>query len=94
MLSPNYWNGRPVGNKHWFFMLQDCVREGSSRGFFNEQLSDSLREHRKVFEILGSKMRTEAEGEQLSGLGFSSTKRNNVYAKIRGAFTRTVNIVF
>jgi hypothetical protein len=39
-------------------------------------------------------MRTEAEGEQLSGLGFSSTKRNNVYAKIRGAFTRTVNIVF
>lgn len=94
MLSPNHWNGRPVGNKHWFFMLQDCVREGSSRGFFNEQLSDSLREHRKVFEILGSKMRTETEGEQLSGLGFSSTKRDNVYARVTGAFTRTVNIVF
>jgi hypothetical protein len=94
MLSPNHWNGRPVGNKHYFFMIQDCHREGSSRGFFNEQLSDDLREHRKVFEILGSKMRTEDEGEQLSGLGFSSTRRNNVRCKVTGAFTRTINIVF
>jgi len=94
MLSPNYWNGRPTGNKHYFFMLQDCKREGSSRGFFNEYLSDDLREHRKVFEILGSKMRTEEEGPQLSGLGFSSTQRNHVFAKVAGAFTRTVKVVF
>jgi hypothetical protein len=94
MLSPNHWNGRPTGNKHWFFMLQDCQREGSSRGFFNEYLSDDLREHRKVFEILGSKMRTETDGEQLSGLGFSSTRRNNVLAKVSGSFDRTINIVF
>jgi hypothetical protein len=94
MLSPNQWSGRPVGNKHYFFMLQDCKREGSSRGFFNEYLSDDLREHRKVFEILGSKMRTEEDGEQLSGLGFSSTRRNNVFAKVSGAFTRTINITF
>ncbi len=94
MLSPNHWNGVPVGNRHFFFMLQDCRRKGSSRGFFNEYLKDSLREHRKVFEILGSKMRTQDEGEQLSGLGFSSTQRNNVFAKVAGAFTRTINIVF
>jgi hypothetical protein len=94
MMSPNHWNGRPVGNRHWFFMLQDCRRDGSSRGFFNEQLSDELREHRKVFEILGGKMRTEDEGEQLSGLGFSSTRRNNVYARVSGSFNRTINITF
>jgi len=94
MMSPNHWNGRPVGNRHWFFMLQGCTREGSSRGFFNEQLSDDLREHRKVFEILGGRMRTADEGEQLSGLGFSSTQRNNVFAKVAGAFTRTINITF
>jgi hypothetical protein len=94
MLSPNHWGGRATGNKHWFFMLQDCRREGSSRGFFNEYLSDDLREHRKVFEILGAKMRTEDEGDQLSGLGFSSTQRNSVYCKVSGAFTRTINIVF
>ena len=34
MLSPNHWGNRPTGNKHFFFMLQDCEREGSSRGFF------------------------------------------------------------
>lgn len=94
MLSPNHWNGRPIGNRHWFFVLQDCQREGSSRGFFNEYLSDDLREHRKVFELLGSKMRTEEQGEQLSGLGFSSTKRNNVLAKVSGSFNRTINITF
>jgi hypothetical protein len=94
MLSPNYWNGKPVGNKHWFFMLQDCKREGSSRGFFNEYLSDGLRDHRKVFEILGSKMRTEEEGEQLSGLGFSSTQRSDLYIKVSGAFSRTLNVRF
>lgn len=94
MLSPNHWDGRPVGNKHYFFMLQDCKREGSSRGFFNEQLSDDLREHRKVFELIGAKMRTEEEGEQLSGLGFSSTQRNSVLCKVSGSFNRTVRIVF
>lgn len=94
MLSPNHWNGRPVGNKHYFFMLQGCQRDGSSRGFFNEQLSDELREHRKVFEIIGARMRTEEGGPQLSGLGFSSTQRNNVYAKLSGSFNRTINIMF
>lgn len=94
MLSPNHWNGRPVGNKHYFFILDGCEREGSSRGFFNEYLSDDLREHRKVFELLGSKMRTQDSGPQLSGLGFSSTQRNSILAKVTGAFTRTINITF
>ncbi|NIU84286.1 MAG: hypothetical protein GWN31_10975 [Candidatus Thorarchaeota archaeon] len=94
MYSPNHWDGRGVGNKHYFFMLDGCKRDGSSRGFYNEYLSNDLAEHRKVFEILGSKMRTETEGEQLSGLGFSSTKRNHVYVRVTGSFTRTLKINF
>jgi hypothetical protein len=92
MLSPNYWNDN-TGNKHYFFILQDCKRDGSSRGFFNEYLNNDLNEHRKVFEILGNKMHTEENGDQLSGLGFSSTQRNKIYARVTGAFTRTINIV-
>lgn len=94
LLSPNHWDGKQTGNRHYFFMLQGCQREGSSRGFFNEYLADDLREHRKVFEIIGGKMRTEEEGPQLSGLGFSSTQRNSVLAKVSGAFNRTINIMF
>jgi hypothetical protein len=94
MYSPNYWDEKKVGNRHYFFTLQNCLRDGSSRGFFNEYLSDDLREHRKVFEILGSKMRTEQAGAQLSGLGFSSTKRNSFLCKVTGSFTRTVRITF
>lgn len=94
MHSPNHWNEQKTGNRHYFFILQECKREGSSRGFFNEYLHDDLRVHRKVFEILGSKMRTATEGEQLSGLGFSSTQRNHIHCKVTGSFTRTINITF
>jgi hypothetical protein len=95
MRSPNYWEkAGGVGNLHYFFMLKGCIREGSSRGFFNEYLNNELNEHRKVFELLGSKMRTEEEGEQLSGLGFSSTQNNKIMCKVSGSFTRTVQIVF
>lgn len=94
MLSPNHWDDQGVGNRHYFFMLQDCINEGPARGFYNEFLSDSLREHRKVFELLGSKMQTPESSNQLSGLGFSSTQHNHVFAKVTGNFTRTIKITF
>lgn len=95
MLSPNYWDqqaGR--GNKHWFFMLEECRNAGAARGFFNEFLRDELTVHRKVIEIVGSKLRTEESARQLSGLGFSSTARNNVLCRVKGSFQRTINITF
>ena len=50
--------------------------------------------HKHVFEALGSKMRVEDSDDQLSGLGFSSTQRNSVIAKVEGNITRTIKINF
>jgi hypothetical protein len=94
MLSPNYWDDKAVGNKHYFFMLDGCKNDGQVRGFFNEFLNESLTPHRKVLEIVGSKMKTEASDNQLSGVGFSSTQRNQLVAKVTGASTRVVKINF
>ena len=94
MLSPNYWDEKAVGNKHFFFMLDGCSNEDKARGFFNEFLSEDLSKHRKVFELVGSKMKTDNAKNQLSGLGFSSTQRNNVLCRVKGSFSRTIKVTF
>jgi hypothetical protein len=94
MLSPNYWDEKAVGNKHYFFMLDNCLNEGKARGFFNEFLAEALAPHRKVLEIVGAKMKTEESDRQLSGLGFSSTQRNYLLCRVKGAFTRVIKIAF
>ncbi len=94
MNSPNHWDDRATGNKHYFFVLENCLNEGKARGFFNEFLTDELRDHRKVFEVLGSKMKTEESDNQLSGLGFSSTQRNHVFCRVAGSFNRVIKITF
>jgi hypothetical protein len=94
MTSPNHWDDKATGNKHFFFMLEGCKQEGQARGFFNEFLTEGLRDHRKVFEVLGSKMKTNESEEQLSGLGFSSTQRNHVFCRVAGNFTRTIKLTF
>jgi hypothetical protein len=93
MNSPNHWDGHKTGNKHYFFILDGCQSGEPARGFFNEFLNEGLTEHRKVFEILGSKMKTEPS-DQLSGIGFSSTKRNSVICKVTGSFSRVVKVNF
>ena len=82
MLSPNYWDGQAIGNKHYFFMLDGCTNPDQVRGFYNEFLSEELRPHRKVFEVLSSSMKCTPAKEQLSGLGFSSTIRNELFVKV------------
>lgn len=94
MLSPNYWDTKEVGNRHFFFMLDGCLNDGKARGFFNEFLKSEFDAHRKVFEIVGSKMKTEESNNQLSGVGFSSTQRNNVLCRVKGTFSRTIKINF
>lgn len=94
MFSPNHWDEQGVGNRHYFFILGGAKQEGSARGFYNEFLKSELDPHRKTFEVLGAKMRAPESDDQLSGLGFSSTQRNNVVVRVKGSFTRTIKIVF
>jgi len=94
MDSPNHWDDMKIGNKHLFFVLEGCNNPDKSRGLYNEFLTHELTEHRKVFEVLGSKMKTEESDNQLSGLGFSSTQQNSVLCKVGGNFSRLIKINF
>ena len=94
MFSPNYWDDHCQGNKHHFFVLEGCANPEDARGFYNEFLHQSLDKHRKVFEVLGSKLRATHVNRQLSGVGFSSTVRNHVFCKVVGNFTRTIKVLF
>ena len=78
MLSPNHWDDQKEGNKHWFFMLKGCKNPEETRGVYNEFLNPKLEKHRKVFEVLGEKTKCKPTDNQLSGLGFSSTKRSTL----------------
>ncbi len=96
MLSPNHWesSGSGVGNKHYLFILEGCKNDGTARGFYNEFLKPELDQHRKVIEMVGSKMKTEESEQQLSGVGFSSTQKGSLTCRVSGSFNRVINITF
>ncbi|HEY8924295.1 MAG TPA: hypothetical protein VIU64_07935 [Polyangia bacterium] len=82
-LSPNYWGDNAVGNKHTFFILHGCKNDEPTRGIYNEFLHPRLEPHRKVFEVIGDKTKCQPTDGQLSGLGFSSTKRATILARVQ-----------
>lgn len=91
--SPNHWD-KPIGNRHTFFIIDKVKNPDSPRGIFNEFLKPELLKHKRVFELLGSKMKVADSEQQLSGLGFSSTKRAEVICRVSGKFTRLVKVKF
>ena len=78
--SPNYWNNN-VGHQHIFFMLQDCVTDDSPNAWYNEFLNNELNENGQVMEALGNEVSVEPTENQLSGMGFSLTKREDIIVK-------------
>jgi hypothetical protein len=92
-LSPNYWGDNAVGNKHTFFVLDGAKSDEATRGIYNEFLHPRLEQHRKVFEIIGDKTKCQPTDSQLSGLGFSSTKRDSFLVKVQqGKRQRLFNV--
>ena len=95
MFSPNYWdNQNGIGHRHVFFMINDCLNESKPNGFFNEFLPEPFLVYKRVFEALGSKMKVQDSDNQLSGVGFSTTKRNYVVLRVKGSFNRVIKINF
>ena len=94
MNSPNYWGENKSGNKHTFFILEGCKNDEPARGFFNEYLKNELNEHRKVFEVLGAKTKAvpDLTQDQVSGIGFSETLRNEFTVKVTGKTHRVFKV--
>jgi hypothetical protein len=90
MLSPNYWDGREVGNKHVFFILRNAKTDEQPRGLFNEFLHPNLAKHRKVLDVIGEKTKPELIDDQLSGIGVSSTLRKVIVVQVTTANSRRV----
>lgn len=81
--SPNYWGNNEQGNKHIFFILEDCINDSRPNAWYNEYLkSELIVDHKKVMEALGQKAKVVESDNQLSGIGFSLTKPQQLQVKV------------
>ncbi len=93
--SPNYWDEQKgIGHKHVLFMLKGCVNPEEPNGMFNEFIKEDLMKYKRVLEALGSACHVTKCDDQLSGVGFSTTKRDEVVVKVIGKTERIMRIKF
>ena len=71
-----------------------ALTKENPNGFYNEYLKQELSKHKNVFEALGSKLSVVDADDQLSGVGFSSTIRNDIIVKVKGNIERIMKIKF
>ena len=91
--SPNFWNEQEgIGHRHVFFMLAGANNDETPNGFYNEFVRQEFMPHKRVFAALGSRMKVSDDVEQLSGVGFSTTRRASVIVRID--HTKVFKIVF
>lgn len=93
-LSPNYWGENRLGNKHYFFMLDNCKPDAPLSSFHNEFLTGELLEFRKPLQILSDIRKIKPSDKCLAGLGFNATMRNSLVVKVVGTHTRFMKINF
>lgn len=93
MYSPNYWD-QQIGHRHYMFMLKNCINDELPNAFYNEFFKQEFHEDRKALEALGNRIKIEDTNDQLSGIGFSETKRNSLIVKVKGKIERVIKILF
>jgi hypothetical protein len=75
-------------------MLEGCKAPGQIRSFHNENLNADLAKHRKVMEVLGTTNMITPGDNQLSGLGFNATVRDELIVRVSGTHKRVLKIKF
>lgn len=93
-LTPNHWGDNNIGNKHYLFMLEGCKNPNQVRGFHNEHMISELLEHRKVLDVLGNTAMIEPSKDQLAGLGFNATVKDEVILRLKGSHQRVIRVKF
>ena len=74
--------------------LDKCKCDLDIRGIHNENLNSDLIQHRKFMDVLGSANTIKYSDNQLSGLGFNATVKDELIVKLSGSFKRVVKIKF
>lgn len=92
--SPNHWGVNNTGNKHYFFMLDNCIPSDKLRTFHKEYLSNELASLRTSIELLANKFLIETDKPVLAGLGFDATVKNNIILKLHGSHERVIKLQF
>jgi hypothetical protein len=93
-LSPNHWGPNEIGNKYYFFFLEGAQAKKKMRSFHNENLVGDLIVHRKVMEVLANTTMVESATNELSGIGFNSTVRDELILRLEGSHKRMIKVKF